>query len=88
MPPLFNHLAGITSAQTKTENEPEEAAGANPEDFEPQVDFKPLVKLQQVETKTGEEDEETLLKLRCKLFRFDLKAKDWKEKGSLVLFLF
>ncbi len=59
----------------------DEAAGGNPEEFEPQVDFKPIVKLQTVEIKTGEEDEDVLLKLRCKLFRFDLNAKDWKEKG-------
>ncbi len=62
-------------------DEGDETAGGNPEEFEPQVDFKPIVKLQTVETKTGEEDEEVLLKQRCKLFRFDLNAKDWKEKG-------
>lgn len=71
-----------TPTQPKNDEDTEEATGANPEDFEPVVDFKPLVKLQQVETKTGEEDEDVLLKLRCKLFRFDLKAKDWKEKGN------
>lgn len=64
-----------------TEEENDEAAGHNPEEFEPQVDFKPIVKLQEVETKTGEEDEAVLLKARCKLFRFDLTTKEWKEKG-------
>ena len=55
--------------------------GANPEDFEPQLDFKPLVKLHEVEVKTGEEDEDVLFKQRCKLFRFDINSKEWKEKG-------
>ena len=31
--------------------------------------------------KTGEEDESVLLKLRCKLFRFETSTKEWKEKG-------
>ncbi len=31
--------------------------------------------------KTGEEDEQVVLKQRSKLFRFDRDAKEWKEKG-------
>ena len=54
---------------------------ANPEEYEPQVDFKPLVVLKEVEVKTGEEDEEVLFKERCKLFRFAAEKKEWKEKG-------
>lgn len=72
------------SAKTDTPvagGDEEEGNGANPEEFEPQVDFKPIVKLQEVETKTGEEDDEVLLKHRCKLYRFDLTSKEWKEKG-------
>jgi E3 SUMO-protein ligase RanBP2 len=45
------------------------------------VDFKPLVKLNEVEVKTGEEDEDILFKQRCKLYRFDNSTKEWKEKG-------
>lgn len=68
------------------EEEGDEAGGSgNPEEFEPQVDFKPIVKLQEVETKTGEEDEDVLFKKRCKLFRFDLGTKEWKEKGKKSL---
>ena len=65
----------------------EEGTTGNPEEFEPQVDFEPIVKLQEVETKTGEEDEEVLLKHRCKLFRFNLETKEWKEKGKLFFLL-
>ena len=31
--------------------------------------------------KTGEEEEDVLVKLRCKLFKFDAEKKEWKEKG-------
>jgi E3 SUMO-protein ligase RanBP2 len=58
-----------------------EDGNANPEEYEPQVDFRPLVVLQEVEVKTGEEDEEVLFKERCKLFRYSSDTKEWKEKG-------
>ncbi len=40
------------------------------------------MKLQEVEVKTGEEDEEALFKQRCKLYRFVAETKEWKEKGT------
>jgi len=63
--------------------EDEDAAGGeNPEEYEPQVDFKPIVKLQAVETQTGEENEIVVFKARSKLYRFDNATKEWKEKGT------
>jgi hypothetical protein len=47
----------------------------------PQAEFKPLVQLDEVETSTGEEDEETLVDLKCKLYRFDSNNNEWKERG-------
>lgn len=35
----------------------------------------------QVETKSGEEDEEILFKERAKLYRWDRDANQWKERG-------
>ena len=69
---------------TTEENDEEGGGGggANPEEYEPQVDFKPLVKLHEVEVLTGEENEETLFKRRCKLYRFSTETKEWKEKGT------
>ncbi|KAI5125046.1 hypothetical protein M0805_007470 [Coniferiporia weirii] len=50
---------------------------------EPDVNFEPVIHLtQQVETKTMEEDEEVLFKLRAKLFRFDNGENAWKERGT------
>jgi E3 SUMO-protein ligase RanBP2 len=77
--PLFGSMG--TTAGNEEEGE-EAGENANPEEYEPQVDFKPLVKLHEVEVKTGEEDEEILFKQRCKIYRFDNNAKEWKEKGA------
>ncbi|PWN94264.1 hypothetical protein FA10DRAFT_264819 [Acaromyces ingoldii] len=45
--------------------------------------FEPVIKLeQQIETKTHEEDESVLFKMRAKLFRFDKESKEWKERGT------
>ena len=75
-------LFGAKPTTGNEENEEEGGDNQNPEEYEPQVDFKPLVKLSEVEVKTGEEDEEVLFKQRCKLFRFDNTTKEWKEKGT------
>ena len=32
-------------------------------------------------SQTGEEDEELMLELKCKLYRFDLDSNEWKERG-------
>lgn len=51
----------------------------------PEVDFEPVMKLPLVETKTLEEDEEELVKLRAKLFRYDSSKEtsaEWKERGT------
>ncbi|KDQ20701.1 hypothetical protein BOTBODRAFT_183440 [Botryobasidium botryosum FD-172 SS1] len=45
--------------------------------------FEPIVRLtEQVETKTNEEDEEVIFKMRAKLFRFDASGAEWKERGT------
>jgi E3 SUMO-protein ligase RanBP2 len=70
------------SSKTADGEEGEEGDNQNPEEYEPQVDFKPLVKLAEVEVKTGEEDEDVVFKARCKLYRFSIDTKEWKEKGA------
>ncbi|RDB23212.1 Ran-specific GTPase-activating protein 1 [Hypsizygus marmoreus] len=45
--------------------------------------FEPVIKLtEQVDTKTHEEDENVLFKMRAKLFRFDAGSAEWKERGT------
>ncbi|TPX50060.1 hypothetical protein SeLEV6574_g01133 [Synchytrium endobioticum] len=49
----------------------------------PEVHFEPVMKLEQLDAiKTFEEDEETLFKMRAKLFRFDKATTEWKERGT------
>ncbi|VDL65823.1 unnamed protein product, partial [Nippostrongylus brasiliensis] len=68
------------------------------EEFEPQVDFKPVCPLPElVKVVTGEEDEKVIIvgpvtvclqvifEERCKLYRFADDTKEWKERGTGVL---
>jgi len=49
----------------------------------PDVHFEPVVSLPKVDVITLEEDEEELLKIRAKLFRYDTQGDpaEWKERG-------
>ncbi|RDX71271.1 Ran-binding protein 1-like b, partial [Mucuna pruriens] len=42
----------------------------------------PIVRLEEVAVSTGEEDEEPLLNLKAKLYRFDKNGSQWKERGA------
>ncbi|TFK55875.1 hypothetical protein OE88DRAFT_1692558 [Heliocybe sulcata] len=54
-----------------------------PREEETDVHFEPVIKLtEQVETKTFEEDEDVLFKMRAKLFRFATDSSEWKERGT------
>ncbi|KAH8722641.1 RanBP1 domain-containing protein [Phaeosphaeriaceae sp. PMI808] len=55
----------------------------DPEKEEPSVDFAPVVHLTEtVDTKTNEELEEPVFKMRAKLFKFDRESREWKERGT------
>ncbi|XP_067889893.1 E3 SUMO-protein ligase RanBP2 isoform X2 [Heterodontus francisci] len=45
------------------------------------IHFEPIVSLPEVDTKSGEEDEEIIFKERCKLYRWDRDTSQWKERG-------
>ncbi|KAJ7086616.1 RanBP1 domain-containing protein [Mycena epipterygia] len=61
--------------------EPDNALAPKEEEIDPH--FEPVIKLtEQIDTKTHEEDEEILFKMRAKLFRFDGDAAEWKERGT------
>ncbi|KMZ67547.1 hypothetical protein ZOSMA_264G00260 [Zostera marina] len=42
----------------------------------------PIIRLEEVAVTTGEEDEEILLDLKSKLYRFDKEGNQWKERGA------
>ncbi|XP_028175103.1 E3 SUMO-protein ligase RanBP2-like [Ostrinia furnacalis] len=80
----------LTNPSSNTSSTPQEKVESNNklnnsdtvEEFEPNVEFKPVVPLPAlVEQKTGEEDENILFEHRAKLLRFDAASKEWKERG-------
>ncbi|XP_067615934.1 E3 SUMO-protein ligase RanBP2 [Eurosta solidaginis] len=56
-------------------------SGAEPEvEYDPRPDFKPIIPLpDEIEVRTGEEDEDIKFCCRAKLYRYS--DKDWKERG-------
>jgi Ran-binding protein 1 len=43
--------------------------------------YDPVVRLEVIQTTTGEEEEANLFKQRCVLYRFDPSGPEWKERG-------
>ncbi|VAH89864.1 unnamed protein product [Triticum turgidum subsp. durum] len=62
------------------EEEEEAAAAGEEEDTGAQI--APIVKLEEVAITTGEEDEDVLLDMKAKLYRFDKDGGQWKERGT------
>ncbi|KAI3678521.1 hypothetical protein L6452_37817 [Arctium lappa] len=67
-------------ASTDPEHNEEETAAVEDEDTGAQV--APIVKLEEVAVTTGEENEDAILDLKAKLYRFDKDGKQWKERGA------
>ncbi|KAK9239303.1 hypothetical protein V1525DRAFT_356262 [Lipomyces kononenkoae] len=74
--------AAATAASSKDKEEEDGDADEAP--ASPEIHFEPLVKLEKVEVKSNEEDEEVIFKIRAKLFRFDKASEpgEWKERGT------
>ena len=71
-----------STVDSKAEDEADSAGANEAEEYEPEVDFKPVVPLPDlVDVKTGEEEEEVLYKHRAKLFRYSAETKEFKERG-------
>jgi len=85
-------FAGFTGVSTAGPSDGGAAAAAEGDDEdgaaaeeECQAEYKPVVQLEEVETSTGEEDEEALLELKCKLYRYEAGTNEWKERGLGVI---
>ncbi|XP_042004181.1 ran-binding protein 1 homolog c-like [Salvia splendens] len=65
----------------KREEEEEDDSKPSAEDEDTGAQIAPIVKLQEVAVTTGEENEDVLLDLKAKLYRFDKEANQWKERG-------
>ncbi|QCE08047.1 ran-binding protein 1 homolog b [Vigna unguiculata] len=64
------------------EHREEEEAPAAGDDEDTGANIAPIVKLEEVAVTTGEEDEDPILDLKSKLYRFDKDGNQWKERGA------
>lgn len=77
--PLRTTLISPSSAMADSSTNP--LAPKTDEEHDPH--FEPVVRLtEEVATKTNEEDETVVFKLRAKLFRFEINSSEWKERGT------
>ncbi|KAF5727321.1 Ran-binding protein 1-b-like protein [Tripterygium wilfordii] len=60
--------------------EEDDAPAAEDEDTGAQI--APIVQLEEVAVSTGEEDEDPILDMKAKLYRFDKDGNQWKERGA------
>ncbi|KAK7277382.1 hypothetical protein RIF29_18533 [Crotalaria pallida] len=70
-----------STAEAAAEHREEEEAPAG-EDEDTGAQVAPIVKLEEVAVSTGEEDEDPILDLKAKLYRFDKDGNQWKERGA------
>nr|GMC51292.1 ran-binding protein 1 homolog C-like [Ipomoea batatas] len=66
----------------KREEEEESSENQPAEDEDTGAQVAPIVRLQEVAVSTGEENEDVLLDLKAKLYRFDKEGNQWKERGA------
>ncbi|KAK1357129.1 ran-binding protein 1-like [Heracleum sosnowskyi] len=75
-----------SEAERKVEKEvvadKEEDNVAAGEDEDTGAQVAPIVRLEEVAVTTGEENEEAILDLKSKLYRFDKDGNQWKERGA------
>ncbi|KAF7637668.1 RanBD1 domain-containing protein [Meloidogyne graminicola] len=84
-PNLFGGFSAFSNSETVKDNEENEGEETDerPEEFTPKDNFQPIVPLpSKVETKSGEESEEVIYETRCRLFRFDKSAKEFRARGT------
>lgn len=82
--PFHHPLPYITVPSPPNTGQPGQLT--HPQDEAPEsedVHFDPVIKLtEKVETKTNEESEEQMFKMRAKLFKFSKESNEWKERGT------
>ncbi|KAG5069105.1 hypothetical protein AAZX31_01G108000 [Glycine max] len=69
-----------TEPEHRRDENDDDSVTAEDEDTGAQV--APIVKLEEVAVTTGEEDEDPILDLKAKLYRFDKEGNQWKERGG------
>ncbi|CAG4932362.1 unnamed protein product [Colias eurytheme] len=59
-----------------------ESEAGDPDTPEHDPHYEPIVSLPLVDIQTNEEDEEELVKIRARLYRYDTSDHEWKERGT------
>lgn len=61
-----------------------DSENVNDDNYDPH--YEPIISLpDEIQVSTGEEEEEKLFGERAKLYRYDVRTKEWKERGELKL---
>jgi Ran-binding protein 1 len=68
----------VDEATPSTEADEPSKAG---EEEDTGAQIAPIIKLEEVAISTGEENEEVLIDMKAKLYRFDKEGTQWKERG-------
>ncbi|KJH42569.1 RanBP1 domain protein [Dictyocaulus viviparus] len=84
---IFNKTPEMKSINKHESGDgPEDGEHDNLEEFEPQIDFKPVCPLPElVKIVTGEENEKVLFEENCKLYRYADDTNEWKERGTGIM---
>ncbi|CAI0385662.1 unnamed protein product [Linum tenue] len=74
--------SAVVPENNKKEREDEEENSPAADDEDTGAQVAPIVKLEEVAVTTGEEDEDPIIDLKSKLYRFDKESNQWKERGT------
>jgi len=80
-PNTFSFLAPGTEPAATAETELSDEQAKEEAEREVEIDYVPQCHLETIQTSNNEENEDAIFKMRAKLFRFDKKEKEWKERG-------
>ncbi|ONK77061.1 uncharacterized protein A4U43_C02F2690 [Asparagus officinalis] len=75
-------MASSDADRRDEEESHDTATAAANEEEDTGAQIAPIIKLEEVAVTTGEEDEEAILDLKAKLYRFDKEGNQWKERGT------
>lgn len=78
---LKHNSSGGTGGEEPAHDDSE---NVNDDNYDPH--YEPIISLpDEIKVSTGEEEEEKLFGERAKLYRYDAKTKEWKERGLFIL---
>lgn len=78
---IFTRMANKSKNDSTGENDDKDEAAGGDDNYDPH--YEPAIQLpDEIEVRTGEEDETKLFGERAKLYRYDADTKEWKERGE------